>query len=156
MDIFSFLFSFSLSLQGGLILTQILSQRAVKTKQPTIQMFYPILWQGHSNRRVLFSAAVVVLTKYIPVHSFIVYSIYPFFSFTVPCRFIFPKQGDLRDVATPPNFPFLDNGRAFVMFSHNYVDLSSKIPAPQSNVMRKQWAFGVKMTLYRRRYDVIT
>ena len=86
-------------------------------------LFYPITLEGCRGTTdefatitfhlVLFSAALVELAKYIPVHSLILSSHLFFclplflFPFTVPCRVVFAKPEDLETWPNHLSFSFL-------------------------------------------------
>ena len=105
-------------------------------------LFYPITLGGRRGTTDefatilfhldLFSAALVELAKFIPVHSLILSSHLFFclplflFPFTVPCRIVFVNQKTLRHGKTILAL-FLDQGQEFVIFSNGYLDLSANL-----------------------------
>ena len=100
-------------------------------------LFYPITLEDRRGTTdefatipfhlVLFSTALVELTKSIPVHSLILSSHLFFclplflFSFTMPCRIVFAKPEDLE---TGPNHLSFQE---FVIFSNGCLDLSANL-----------------------------
>ena len=91
-------------------------------------LFYPLTLEGRRGTTDefatipfhldLFSAALVELAKSIPVHSLILSSHLFFclplflFPFTVPCRIVFAKPGDLETWPKHLNFRFLTRVRS--------------------------------------------
>ena len=106
-------------------------------------LFYPITLEGRQGTTdefatipfhlVLFSAALVELANYIPIHSLILSSHLFFclplflFPFTVPCRIVFAKPEDLETWSNHLSFVFFYQGQEFVIFSNGCLDLSASL-----------------------------
>ena len=106
-------------------------------------LFYPIPLEGRRGitdifatipfHFVLFSAALVELAKFIPVHTLILSSHFFFclplflFPYTVPCRIVFAKPEDLETWPSHLSFRFIDQGQEFVIFSNGCLDLSANL-----------------------------
>ena len=140
-------------------------------------LFYPITLEGRRGTTDefatttfhldLFSAALVELAKFIPVHSFILSSHLFFclplflFPFTVPCRIVFAKPEDLETWPNHLSFRFLTRVRSSSyspMAAWIFLRTSSLVYLDPNEMSGRSYLCTVPQTfpLYKKEHRIYT